>query len=91
MFDAYLERMALHRSERMMDMSQATLYAQLTNESRQKMWNAWTQVVSRVNTFMIQRDAKLTGKNPITWNGRLVSMKGLFRNFAQTFGKGGVQ
>lgn len=90
MFDTYLERMDLHRSERMMDISQASLYAQLTNQSRQKMWNSWTQVVARINTMMIQRDARLEGANPITWNGRLTSMKGLIRKFAETFGKSGV-
>lgn len=91
LFDSYLERMHLHRSERMMDMSQATLYAQLTNESRQKMWNGWSQVVTKVNTYMIQRDAKTAGSNPITWNGQLISIKGLVRKFASTFGKGAVR
>lgn len=90
MFDSYLQRMPLTKNERIMDMSQATIYAQATTNSRQKMWNSWAQVVSLVNTRMIQEDAMGTKKNPITWNGQVINIKGLFRKFAQTFGKGGV-
>lgn len=90
MFDSYLQRSSLHRTERIMDMSQASFYAQVTNESRRKMWNGWSNLVSHVNINMIHRDAILSGENPITWNGRKVSIKGLVKQFFQTFGKKGL-
>lgn len=91
MFDSYLERKELHRTERMMDMSQASFYAQLTNDSRRKLWNGWMNIVFTVNMNMIHGDAANTGENPITWNGRKVSIKGLIQKFVGTFGKGSVQ
>lgn len=91
MFDAYLERKNLSRTERMMDMSQATLYAQTTNEWRRKMWNNWMNIVTSVNMLMIHSDAAIAGQNPITWNGRKMSIKGLIRQFATTWGKGSVR
>lgn len=90
MFDVYVERMLLYRTERMMDMSQATFYAQLTNESRRKMWNSWNNVVSRINMNMIHRSAALAGENPLTWNGAKLSIKGLISKFAATWGKKAV-
>jgi hypothetical protein len=90
MFDSYLERMHLHRAERMMDMGQATIYAQVTTESRRQMWNGWSNIVSSINTRMIQRDAEASGDQPLTWNGQVISIKGLVRKFAQTFGKKAV-
>lgn len=39
---------------------------------------------------MIMRDATQQGSNPLTWNGSLISVKGLIRKFATTFGKGSV-
>ena len=90
MFDAYLQRMPLHRTERIMDASQATIYAQLTTEGRRKFWNSWTQLVSQINAHMIHVDATNAGYNPITWNGQLVSIKGLVRKFIGTFGKRSV-
>jgi hypothetical protein len=91
MFDTYLERMHLHRSERMMDTAQANLYAQATNEGRTKMWDSWTQVIAYINAAMIHGDAMGAKKNPITWNGVPVSIKGLSKRFMQTFGKGAVE
>lgn len=89
MFDSYLERMHLHRTQRIMDMSQATFYAQLTNQSRQKMYNGWNMLVATINTRMLQQDA---GKsNPLFWNGQAISIRGLIRQFATAFGKDAVK
>lgn len=90
MFDSYLERMHLHRTERIMDMSQASLYAQLTNDARRRLWNNWTSLITTINNQMIFNDAKLNNQNPITWNGQTLSIRNLVRRFAATFGKGGV-
>lgn len=90
MLDSFLERMPKYRNERIIDMSQATIYAQVTDDSRQKLWNGWYSVIARVNAQAIHRDAMALRENPITWNGQRVSIKGLIRKFAQTFGKSGV-
>lgn len=82
--------MALHRTERIMDQAQSNLYGQLNNEGRRQYWNGWMGVISRVNLNMIHRDAAIAGENPITWNGRKLSIKGLIAKFASTFGKGSV-
>jgi hypothetical protein len=91
MFDTYLERMSLHRAERMMDASQASIYAQLTNQSRKNLWTNWEHVVNKVNFNMIHSDAANAGQNPITWNGRTMSIRGLINKFKETFGKKGIE
>lgn len=90
MFDSYLERMSLHRAERMMDMGQAALYAQATTEGKTKIWNSWAGVVSSINNWMLQNDASASGQNPLLWNGRAVSIKGLMGKFVSTFGRKSV-
>jgi hypothetical protein len=90
MLDMYLLRLPLHRSERMMDMAQASLYGQLTSDSRQKMWNNWSDVIHRINAYMIHHYAILEERNPISWNGQVMSIKGLIRKFAEHFGGGSV-
>lgn len=92
MFDTYYERAALHRTERIMDAAQSSIYAQLTAEGRRKTWNGWQAVITNINTFMIHSDSLLhrRGKNPITWNGQRLSIKGLAAKFAQTWGKKAV-
>lgn len=91
MFDTYLERKELHRSERMMDMAQSGFYSQLTNQSRQTMWNNWEHVVNQINFRMIHMDAAKQGLNPITWNGRAMSIRGLINKFKETFGAKGIE
>jgi hypothetical protein len=90
MFDAYLERMILHRTERMMDMGQSSIYAQLTTEGRRKMWNGWSNIVFNINTNMLYQDAQSLGRSVITWNGQPISIKGLTKKFANMFGKRSV-
>lgn len=91
MFDGYLQRMPLVRAERMMDMSQAVFYSHITKQSQNNLWNSWMKIVHRVNAYMVHRDALGRGKNPITWNGKAVSIKGLINVFAQTFGTDSVK
>lgn len=86
MFNTYLERIQLQRTNRMMDMAQSSIYAQLTNESRRQLWNGWTQTVSAINHVMLQKDAIEQGKQLFTWNGMSVGLKGLKNKFIQTWG-----
>lgn len=89
MFYSYLERMPLVKAERMMDMGQASIYSQLTSEGRRTMWNSWNSVVSIINAHMVHTDAKT--KNPITWNGQKISIRGLIRKFGERWGKDAVK
>jgi hypothetical protein len=90
-FDLYLSRIPVHRTERMMDMSQASLYAQMTAESRSKIWNSWSNLIGQINTFIVQQDAKMQGHSPITWNGQILNIKQLKEKFKTTWGKRSVR
>lgn len=90
-FDLYLSRIQVNRTETMMDMSQATIYAQMTTEGRRSLWNAWTQLISQVNNFIIQQDGTQTNKSPITWNGKLLNIAQLKGKFRETWGKGSIR
>lgn len=89
-FDAYLERAVLHRTERVMDAAQASFYSQVTTDSRSKMWAGWQNVITHINSTMIYRNAISAGQNPLVWNGKKMSIKGLIAKFAQTWGKKAV-
>ncbi len=90
MYEAYMQRMQLHRTERIMDMSEATLFAQMTTDARRKVWSGWMMLVHHINMIMIHGDALNHGENPITWNGRKMSIKGLIKQFGVFWGKGSV-
>lgn len=88
MFDAYLERMYVTRTEHMMDMAQSAIYAQLTNEARRSLWNSWTNTVSTVTNRMVQQDNK--NKSVLTWNGAIIGVKELMKKFTSTWGRSSV-
>lgn len=90
MFEAHYEYAIAARAERMMDMSQATQYAQVTKEGKNKIWNSWSQIVTRVVHSMNLRDRN-TKDSVITWNGMPISKQELKKQFLSMFGRRSVE
>lgn len=92
MFEAFHARMPAVRADRMMDMGQSTIYAQVTAEGRTRIWNGWTQVKSQINHMMNLLDrTEESAKSVITWNGEPVDFDFVKKRFRGMFGRRAVQ
>jgi hypothetical protein len=91
MFDTYFTMMPLVRAQRMMDGAQSALYAQVTQEGKNKMWNNWTNIMTRIRNHIRMQDASIRGKSTITINGEETSVDGLRQWFRSMFGKRSVE
>lgn len=83
MFDAHMIRSKAVRALRMMDMGQSTIYAQVTEDGRTKMWNAWTQAITEATRAVVD--------SALTWNGQKISVANLKAMFGNLFGKRSVE
>jgi hypothetical protein len=90
MFDAYMERMPATRATRMMDLAQTGVYAQAMPEDRRRIWNGWSNTISRITHAMTVRD-NATDKSIITWNGEAVNWKFIKQKFTSMFGRRAVE
>lgn len=90
MFDAHYEYEMANRSTKMIDMAQAAIYAQATNDSRSKMWNMWTSTITRIKHAMNlqHNDGE---RSTITWNGEPIDKKKLMKMFQTMFGRRSVE
>lgn len=86
MFDMYLQRIEIQRTRHIIDMSQATIYAQATAESRRSMFNGWIQTINQITTVM----QKSVGESLVTWNGASLNRKQLVATFKRHFGRRAV-
>ncbi len=90
MFDSYVEYAIVARTQRIIDMSQATAYAQSTRDGRREMFNSWTNIISKVVTTVLQRTHLMSKQTIITWNGVPMGRKELLNQFRAAFGRRGV-
>lgn len=90
MFDAYMERVEVARVQRIMDGGQSAIYAQVTTESRSKLWNSWSNAITRNTTRILQRLQWYGKGNIITWNGVEVNRQQLVQQFKTHFGRRSV-
>lgn len=91
MFDLLLSTIPSHRTERIIDMSQATIYSQMTTEGRRRLWNGWMRTITDVAGNLIRQDALEAHTTPLFWNGVVLSIDSLKRKFFETWGKGSIR
>lgn len=87
MFDSFAERAIVIRTQNIIDMSQATTYAQAAKEGRRDMFNSWTRTIGQVTTSILQKVHHNSGRSVITWNGVPMGRHELVKQFRQVFGK----
>ena len=88
--EAHLEYERAGRAEKMLDMAQATAYAQATQSGRTKMWNFWTYTITRIVHVM---NLKNNGseRSTLTWNGEPINKQNLIKKFRSLFGRRSVE
>lgn len=92
-FEMFMESVPAVRAHNMMDMAQAALYAQVTNDSRRQIWQGWSQIVNKVIHAITIKDTpkELLEKSLIMWNGEPRDIKFLKNMFAKMFGRRSVE